>query len=63
MSFDNQNIKKYLLIGGGVALASAALYYMSKDDTAVEYIPSKHTVEELRKVIHEIYVEGVATYQ
>ena len=42
-------------------MAAAALYYLSKDPNEVSFDPKKHTVEELRKIATDIYID-VATH-
>jgi hypothetical protein len=53
---------KYLMIGTAVVLAGAAAWYLSKDQDAIAYDPKKHTIEELRKIVHELFVEGATLY-
>ena len=50
------------MMGLGVLTVGAALYFMSQDAETVKFDPKKHTVEELRKIIHEIFVEGATLY-
>ena len=64
-SFYQQN--KYWIIGGmGVITLAAVLYYLSLDDEEDpridQYDPAVHTIEQLRKIAHEIYVEGATLH-
>ena len=49
---------KYLLLGAAAVATGVALWYLSRDTSEVSFDPKKHTVEELRKILREIYVEG-----
>jgi hypothetical protein len=50
------------MFGVGVVTLGAALYMLSLDTDAVSYDPKKHTKEELRKIIHEMFIEGATLY-
>ena len=50
------------MVGLGVVSLGAALYYLSQDAEYVKYDPKVHTVEELRKIMHNIFVEGATLY-
>jgi hypothetical protein len=50
------------MVGLGVLTLGAALYYLSLDAETVSYDPKKHTVEELRKLVHDLFVEGATLY-
>ena len=50
------------MVGTACIVAGAALYFLSKDRDEVSFDPKKHTVEELRKIVHEIFVEGATLY-
>ena len=54
--------KKYFLLGTGLLAAGAALFLLARDKDKVVYDPTRHTVEELRKIIHEIFVDGATLY-
>ena len=45
------------MIGAAVLVTGAALWFLSRDDEKIVYDPSKHTVEELRKIVHELFVD------
>jgi hypothetical protein len=49
-------------MGLGVVALGACLYYMSLDSETVVYDPKKHTVEELRKIVHDMFIEGATLY-
>lgn len=61
-SFYQQN--KYWIMGVGVIAMGAGLYLLSRDDEEVQvvYDPAVHTVEKLREIIHEIFLEGATLY-
>ena len=40
----------------------AALWYLSRDNQSAKFDPKVHTVEELRKIVHEMFVEGATLY-
>ena len=46
----------------GAVAVGGALWYLSQDPEAVSFDPKKHTVEELRKVAHALFVEGATLY-
>ena len=50
------------MIGAGCLMVGATLWFLSRDSELVEFDPKKHTVEELRKVVHEMFVEGATLY-
>ena len=54
--------KKLLIIGTSVIAAGAALYLLSREPVKFIYDPKKHTLQELRKLIHEIFVDGATLY-
>ena len=49
-------------MGLGVLTIGAALYLLSRDAESVVFDPKKHTIEELRKSVHEMFVEGATLY-
>ena len=49
-------------MGLGVLTIGAALYLLSRDAETVTFDPKKHTVEELRRICHEMFVEGATLY-
>jgi hypothetical protein len=54
--------QKYLYLGLGVLTLGAAVYFLSKDEEAVKFDPKKHTKEELRKIVNEMFIEGATLY-
>jgi hypothetical protein len=53
---------KYLLIGAGCLATCAALYYLSRDQEYVPFDPKVHTLEEIKKIMSEMFVEGATLY-
>lgn len=53
---------KYLIIATACLAAGAAAWYLSRDTNEVSFDSKKHTVEKLRKIVREIYVEGAIHY-
>ena len=57
------NTTKYLLIGGATIAVAAGIWYLTGgDEKEIIYDPKVHTVEELRKVIHQMYLECAREY-
>lgn len=59
MSTDTQ---KWIIAGSGIILAGAVLWYLSQDGETVKYDPQEHTLEKLRSIVHEVFVQS-ATHQ
>jgi len=53
---------KYITIGAGVIAVGAALYFLSQDDSNVNFKPDEHTLEKLKQITHELFVEGATLY-
>ena len=49
-------------MSAGVLAVGAALYYLSLDKDVCVYDPKTHTIEELRKIVHDMFVEGATLY-
>ena len=60
----NMSTNRYLMIGAGCVVLGAALWYLSEesDKEMIKFDPKKHTVEELRKLVHELFVESATLY-
>ena len=54
--------QKYVMIGMGLLTLGAALYVLSYDTEAVSYDPKKHTKAEMRKIVHEMFIESATLY-
>lgn len=51
--------QKYLIAAGVAALfTGAALYYLSYNHETIKYDKNKHTLERLRKIVKEIFIES-----
>ena len=53
---------KYITIGAGVIAVGAALYFLSQDEEVSKFKPEEHTIERLRQITHELFVEGATLY-
>lgn len=53
---------RYLMLSAACLATAAALWYISQDKDEVEFDPDKHSVENLRKIIHEMIVENSTLY-
>jgi hypothetical protein len=51
-----------LVMGLGFVTLCAGIYYMTLDQETVVFDPKKHTIEELRKIVHDMFVEGATLY-
>lgn len=62
----DNNTTKYIIIGtAGLALSAAALWFLSKDEekeSANIFDPKIHTVEKLRLLYKDFFVEGATLY-
>jgi hypothetical protein len=54
--------QKYIYLSLGLVTAGVALYLLSYDPEEVKFDPKKHTKEELRKIVHEMFIEGATLY-
>ena len=50
------------MIGAGCVAAVAALWFLARDPNEIKFDAKKHTVEELRKIIKELFLEGATAY-
>jgi hypothetical protein len=48
-----------MILGSGIILAGAALYFLSQDGEYIKYDPIEHSIEKLRELVHEVFVGGV----
>jgi hypothetical protein len=51
-----------MLIGAACVAVGGALWFLSQDQQAIKFDTGKHTVEELRKIVRELFVEGATLY-
>ena len=56
------SLSKYLIIGAGLAVATAGILYFSKDSEQVKFDPNVHTVEKLLKILDELFLEYSTSY-
>ena len=52
-----EDYRKLLTIGAGCLAVGSAIWYLTRDTELASFDPKTHTVEKLREIIHEIYVE------
>ena len=50
------------MYGTGALVLGAALYWLSIDHEEAAFDPKVHTVEKLRMLIHDLFVEGATLY-
>jgi len=50
--------QRYLWIGASCVAVGAALWWLSQDHEEAAFDPKVHTVEKLRLLIHDLFVEG-----
>ena len=43
-SGESSNVKNYIMIGAGIFMAGAAIYFLSQDGEMVKYNPDTHTL-------------------
>ena len=48
--------QKWIILGSGLVLAGAALWFLSQDGEYIKYDPVEHSVERLRTIVHEVFV-------
>ncbi len=56
------SLSKYLIIGAGLAVATAGILYLSKDTEHIKFDPNVHTVEKLVKILDELFLEYSTSY-
>ena len=59
-SFYQKN--KLLLYGMGALVIGGAFYFLSQDEKVKVYDPKVHTIEQLRRIIDEIFIECSTLY-
>jgi Co/Zn/Cd efflux system component len=63
---DSTNTTKYVLIGtAGLFVSVAALWLLSRDgeqDAMLNFNPKVHTLEKLRDLYKDVFVEGATLY-
>ena len=61
----DNDYSKYILIGSGILISTAALWFLSRDETcstAIRFNPKIHTTEALRSLYQDMFVEGATLY-
>lgn len=53
---------RHIAIGLACLAAGVGLWYLSQDKEATKYDPKKHTVEELRKLVKELFIADATIY-
>ena len=56
------SLSKYLIIGAGLAVATAGILYLSKESDQVKFDPKVHTAEKLLKILDELFLEYSTSY-
>jgi hypothetical protein len=56
------NTNRAIFIGAAAVGLGAALWYLSRDPNEVKFDSKVHTIEALRKLIHELFVETATLY-
>ena len=56
------SLSKYLLIGAGLAAATGAILYLAKEGEQVKFDPKEHTLEQLLKILDDLYLEYSTSY-
>jgi len=61
-SFYDSN--KYMIYGVGAIAAGIGLYLMTREEEglAQQYDPKVHTIEQLRRIVDEIFIESATLY-
>ena len=54
--------QRYLWIGAGAVAVGAALWWLAQDHEEAAFDEKVHTVEKLRLLIHDLFVEGATLY-
>ena len=56
------SLSEYLIIGAGLAVATAGILYLSKESDQVKFDPKVHTAEKLLKILDELFLEYSTSY-
>lgn len=56
------SLSKYLIIGAGLAAATGAILYFSKEAEPVKFDPKEHTLEKLLLVLDDLQLEYSSSY-
>lgn len=59
---NNDALLRYGLTAAALLGVGAAILYLSRDPNHVEVDAKVHTVEKLRAIVHEIFVESATLY-
>lgn len=41
---ESSNMKNYIMLGAGIVMAGAAIYFLSQDGETIKYDPKTHTL-------------------
>ena len=55
------SINKYVLVGGAVIVAGAAVWYLSQDQETVKFDPTVHNRDFLRLLVKDLFVQGATS--
>jgi len=53
---------KIALYGAGAVAVGLAVWFLLRDEEPIEFDSTKHSLEQLRKMVNEIYVETSILY-
>lgn len=56
------SLSKYAAIGFGALAVGAAIMYLSKDSEPIKFDPKLHTIEKLREILDDLYLEYASSY-
>jgi len=57
---ESSNMKNYVMLGAGIVMAGAAIWFLSQDGDMIKFDEKKHTLKELRHIVHEVYVHQIS---
>lgn len=57
---ESSNMKNYVMLGAGIVMAGAAIYFLSQDGDLIKYDEKEHTLNKLRDIVHEVYVHQIS---
>ena len=56
------SLSKYLILGAGLAAATATILYLSRESEQVKFDPKVHTIEKLLKILDDLFLEYSTSY-
>lgn len=56
------SLSKYLILGAGLAAATAGILYLAKEPEQTKFDPKVHTVEKLLKILDDLFLEYSTSY-